>query len=137
MSVIDSVSFSSIYTFYNTSAGNYYIQTKHRNSIETWSKTGGESPTPGLFSSYNFTSRVSQEYGNNLILSGSKYCVFSGDIDQSGFIELDDIIKAYNAASVFASGYSSSDVTGDRMVDLDDVVLTHNNSGNFISKIVP
>jgi len=137
VSVIDSVTFSSIYTFYNTGAGNYYIQTKHRNSIETWSKTGGESLTPGLFSSYNFTSGSSQAYGNNLILSGSKYCVFSGDIDQSGMIELDDIILAYNAATIFTTGYSSSDVTGDRMVDLNDVVVTHNNSGNFVNKIVP
>lgn len=135
--VIDSVTFSAVYTFYNTPAGNYYIQTKHRNSLETWSRAGGQTLTPGLATSYNFTSGISQAFGNNSILSGTKYCLYSGDIDRNGFIELSDIIKSYNDASNFITGYQVSDVTGNGIVDLSDVILTNNNSSNFVNLVRP
>jgi hypothetical protein len=120
------------FSFANASnAVPYYIVVKHRNSIETWSSTGqtfaGDSAT------YNFTLSSTTAYGSNLKLMGTKYCVFSGDVLQDGFVDLTDITLVYNDASAFVTGYKASDVTGDNLTDLTDIVLTYNNSAAFVS----
>ncbi|MCY7361177.1 MAG: integrin alpha, partial [Ignavibacteria bacterium] len=51
--------------FANAPTGTYYIVIKHRNSIVTWSKAGGESLVKGISSNYNLSSSVSQAFGNN------------------------------------------------------------------------
>src|ERR1035438_4276375 len=59
----------------------YYIKLNHRNSIETWSSLvtfSNSNPT------YDFTTFQSQAYGNNLIQVGSKWCIYSGDVNQDG-----------------------------------------------------
>ena len=133
-STIDSISFSGLFNFNNSFSGNYYIVVKHLNCIETWSKNGGELlNTDGTLYNYDFTTANLQAYGNNLKLKGSKYCVYSGDINQDGFITLFDVIPIYNNASNFLSGrYLVTDLTGDGIVDLADVTLCYNNSSNFI-----
>src|SRR4029079_312811 len=45
-------------------ATNYYIVIKHRNSIETWSKT--VNAFSSNFLTYNFSTAVIQAYGDNL-----------------------------------------------------------------------
>lgn len=134
---IDSLTFTGAFTFQNLSSGNYYIQVKHRNCIETWSKSGGESFTTGVTKSYDFTTAASQAYSGNMILRGSKYCIYSGDPDQDGTVNLTDIINTYNAASVFTTGYVVTDINGDNSVDLTDVLFCYNNSTNFVTKITP
>ncbi len=132
--VIDSNSFSGLLNFSNAPTGNYYLAVKHFSSVETWSRSGGESLSNGFSTySYDFTNSISKAFGNNLKLKGSKYCLFSGDISQDGFITLFDVIPIYNDASNFVSGYYlNTDLTGDRIVDLADVTLCYNNSTNFI-----
>ena len=58
--VIDSMTFTGNFIFNNASSGTYYIVVKHRNSIETWSKPGGEILTQGSTMNYDFTSSQSQ-----------------------------------------------------------------------------
>lgn len=132
--LVDSLSFSSSLTFPTATSGNYYIVIKHYQCIETWSKSGGENIIlDGTFYNYDFTSSISQAYGNNLKQKGSKYCLFSGDINQDGYISLVDILPIYNDAKSFISGsYLVTDLTGDRVVDLTDITLSYNNSINFI-----
>ncbi len=120
------------FSFANASnAVPYYIVVKHRNSIETWSSAGvsfaGDSAT------YNFTLSSTAAYGSNLKLMGTKYCVFSGDVLQDGFVDLTDITLVYNDANTFVTGYKVSDVTGNNLTDLTDIVLTYNNSTAFVS----
>ncbi len=131
---IDSLSFSGLFKFLNASAGTYYISVKHFNSIETWSKTGGENlVADGSIYNYDITTSNTQAYGNNLKLKGGKYCLYSGDVNQDGYITLFDVIPIYNDASNFVSGrYLATDLTGDNIVDLTDVTLCYNNSTNFI-----
>ncbi len=133
-STIDSNSFTGSFIFYNASSGIYYISIKHLNSIETWSKAGGENLiTNGTIYYYDFTAASSQAYGNNLKLKGSKYCLFSGDVNQDGFITLFDVIPIYNDASSFITGrFLATDLTGDIIVDLTDVTLCYNNSTSFV-----
>ena len=135
--VIDSISFNGYFNFKNAPTGTYYIQIVHRNSIETWSRSGGESLTRGVLKNYDFTTSSSQAYGNNMTLKGIKYCIFSGDVNRDGFVNLTDIISVYNDAGIFASGYKVTDVNGDNITDLTDVIIAYNNSASFVNVIRP
>ncbi len=132
-SVIDSVSFKgSVRTLIPHNS--YYIVVKHRNSIETWSSS------PQYFEesiNYDFTSFSSQAYGNNQTPVNGKYCIFSGDENQDGAIDVSDNIDEFNDANLFASGYVKTDVDGDKFVDASDMIITYNNSLNFVSMISP
>ncbi|HMS33736.1 MAG TPA: choice-of-anchor B family protein [Ignavibacteria bacterium] len=136
---VDSINLSGNFKFSKAATGNYYIVVKYFNAIETWSRAGGEPLTAGgPVYSYDFTSAVSQAYGNNLLLKGSKYTMYSGDINKSGSIDLDDILYIYNDAGNFLSGIRIvSDLNADNLVDLSDITLSFNNSNNFISVKTP
>jgi len=134
--VIDSITFTGAFHFNNASSGSYYIEITHRNSIETWSKTAVSINT-GSTSDYDFTNSVAKAFGNNLILKGTKYCIYSGDVNQDGFVNLSDVILVYNDGANFVTGYKNTDVTGDNVSDLSDLIITFNNSSLFVSKIIP
>lgn len=135
--VFDSVTFNAPFVFKNAGTGTYYVQIIHRNLIEEWSKTGGESLTKGVTANYDFTTAQSQTYGNNSVLIGSKWCLFSGDVIKDGLIELTDMLAIYNDASVFSSGYITTDLTGDGLSDLSDILVVYNNASNFVTKQTP
>lgn len=52
--------------FYNTPSETYYIAITHRNSIETWSRKGGEPFVRGETMIYDFTTAQNKAYGGNL-----------------------------------------------------------------------
>jgi hypothetical protein len=137
--VINSNTFTGSFSISNATTGNYYISVKHRNTIETWSSSS-VSYTSLSTINYNFTNALSQAYGNNLVQADASpviYAVYSGDVNQDGFIDLTDVILVYNDASAFVTGYNSTDVNGDSISDLTDVIITYNNSIKFISVIRP
>ncbi|MEO6695897.1 MAG: hypothetical protein ABIO41_11925 [Ignavibacteria bacterium] len=130
-SILDSNGAGS-FTFSNAVNGTpYYIVVTHRNSIETWS-AAGQSFTAGNLT-YNFTSSSSQAYGNNLVLKGSKYCIYSGDVNQDDAVDATDLIQTYNASSIFSTGYLNTDINGDNFTDISDLILAYNNSSGFVS----
>ncbi|MEO8666837.1 MAG: M4 family metallopeptidase, partial [Ignavibacteria bacterium] len=126
---------SATFNFSNTPDGTYYVVVKHRNSIETWSANpvtiNGES------SHYDFTSASTQAYGENMMLVGKKWCIYSGDINHDGLIDLTDVIGIFNDASIFTTGYVVTDINGDNIVDLSDLTAVYNNSTSFVSSITP
>ncbi|MBK8983724.1 MAG: hypothetical protein IPM38_15745 [Ignavibacteria bacterium] len=136
-SILDSATLKCAPLFPNAPNGTYYLHIKHRNALETWSKSGGESYSVGNSLVYDFTSAQAQTYGNNSILKGTKYCVYSGDVDQDGTIDISDGSLIDNDAFNFASGYLPTDVNGDGLIDLTDGVYTDNNAANFVSKVTP
>lgn len=135
--ILDSVTFGSTVTFLNTNSGVYYVEVRHRNSIETWSRSGGEGYTLGSPFSYDFTTAQTQAYGSNMVLAGTRYCIYGGDVNQDGTVDATDAGAVDNDAANYASGYLPTDVNGDGAVDATDLALTDNNAANFISKITP
>ncbi|MBK8552095.1 MAG: exo-alpha-sialidase [Ignavibacteria bacterium] len=136
-SVVDSISASGTITFANAQTGTYYVVVTGRNILETWSKAGGEAYTRGTPFSYNFTTAANKAYGNNLILVGARYCIYSGDVIQNYVIDLNDILQINNAAGAFVTGFNVNDLTGNRIVDLSDVLIAFNNSSNFVIRKSP
>lgn len=120
----------------NSNTGlNYYLVLKHRNSLETWSSESISFLKDSL--NYDFTKTNSGSYGNNLIQKGAKWTLYSGDVNQDGFIDLSDNSLVYNDLINFTSGYKNTDVNGDNMTDLNDLTLTYSNSISLISVIRP
>ncbi|MBK8552592.1 MAG: hypothetical protein IPL53_16595 [Ignavibacteria bacterium] len=137
--LIDPVTFTGSFSLSNAVSGSYYIQTKHRNSLETWSAfpviyaMGGNSE-------YDFTLSQYLAFGNNLKQVNSspyKFAMYSGDVNQDGYIDLSDIVRISNDAADFIDGYVNSDVNGDEITDLSDIIITVNNSNKFVSVIRP
>lgn len=135
--VLDSLSLTSVLNFYNTATGNYYIVFRHRNSLETWSRSGGESFTFGMNTNFDFTTSASQAYGNNMTYKGVRYCIFGGDINQDGIIDASDLSEIDNAAYNAETGYTLTDLNGDLFVDGSDMLIADNNSANSVVKITP
>ena len=130
--IVDSATLNTQSIFGCIPQGNYYIVVRHRNSIETWSKPGGEQLYPGVNYTYDFTSSQSQAYGNNLKLIGTKWCIYTGDVTQSGFIDALDMMNVDNDIFVFRTGYVPTDLNGDNFVDIDDLGMIDNNVRRWI-----
>ena len=138
-SVIDSVTFSGTFRFYNSPAGNYLISVKHRNSIETWSAYSvpffiyGDMP-------FDFIYLQESAYGNNMIFVGQTfypYAIYSGDVNQDGVVDGTDAALIDNDAANFGSGYLPTDLNGDDVTDGSDAVIADNNAANFVTVIRP
>ena len=125
--VIDSITFIASFTFKNAPSGDYYLAIVHRNSIETWSKTGGENYTRGTTTTYDFTSANTQAYGNNLKLKGGRYCMYSGDVNGSGVINSTD--RTLIRSNVGQTGYIRFDLDGNGVVNSADRTIVRNNTG--------
>jgi len=133
--LLDSATLNAACVFVNATNGIYYIQTKHRNSIETWSRAGGETYSTTNTLNYNFTSSAPQAFGSNQVqvdASPLRFAIYSGDVFQDGVIDGSDAGIVDNAASNFESGYVVSDVNGDRFVDGSDASIVDNNAFNFV-----
>ncbi len=125
-------------TFYFGNAVNgtsYYVVVNHRNSIETWSASTHSFTGDTL--SYDFTTGASAAYGNNQEPVGSRWTIFSGDINKDGSVDLSDLSLVYNDAASFVSGYVLTDVNGDLLTDLNDLLDVYENASKFVAVIQP
>ncbi len=139
-SLIDTVSFTGAFRFFNAPDGIYYIVIKHRNLIETWCKSGGVTFTSGTIMNYDFTSSLSQAYGNNMTqvdVSPLRFAIYSGDENQDGVVDLSDVLNVFNNANAFVTGYDPSDMNGDNVTDLKDVLIAYNSSYKFVGVVRP
>ena len=116
-------------------ATTYYLVVKHRNSIETWSKTGQVFSSANLV--YDFTTDSAKAYGDNLNKKGTKWCIYSGDVNQDGLVDITDVSIVDTDNLNFATGYRVTDMNGDNLIDLTDVIIADVNKSNFVSKITP
>ncbi|HMS34069.1 MAG TPA: right-handed parallel beta-helix repeat-containing protein [Ignavibacteria bacterium] len=131
---VDTVNYFGQFAFTAALSNYYYIVVKHFNSIEIWSKAGGESlvSNSAITNPFSFITDASQAYGNNLILTRTRYCMYSGDINQDGFVDNTDLIAITNDVNDFVSGIRlATDLTGDDFVDTRDLIRCYNNSSVF------
>jgi endonuclease I len=124
-------------TFPASAIGNaYYIVVKHRNSIETWSA----SPiTISAVTSYDFSNGISKAYGSNQSAVGNgQYALFSGDINQDGYIDGSDYpdFDADSQNGIFGI-YIATDLNGDGYVDGSDYPFFDANSQYGLYSITP
>ena len=128
-----------VFSFANAVNGvNYYLQLKHRNSLETWSKT--VQTFTGNSLTYNFTTANTQAFGNNMKqvdASPVRFAIYGGDVNQDGTVDATDLSAIDNDAQGFVSGYVVTDLNGDNFVDGTDFAIADNNAGNFVSIIRP
>lgn len=134
--VFMSTSGNSVISFLNTGNETKYITLRHRNSLDTWSNSGVTFKIDSTIN-YNFTTAANKAYGNNLILSDGKYCMYNGNANGDPGIDLTDIVLVYNAGSIFTVGYVKTDATGDNFVDLNDLIITQNNATLFATTLTP
>lgn len=137
--VISKVNFTGKFYFNNAPSGSYYLDIRHRNSIETWS-TSPMNFTRNVNTNYDLTTSANKAYGNNMILidnSPVRYSIYSGDTNQDGIVDATDALLIDNDANNYLTGYLNTDVNGDYSVDATDALLVDNNSNNFVSKITP
>ncbi|MFZ1321910.1 MAG: hypothetical protein WAT71_10170 [Ignavibacteria bacterium] len=138
ISVINSAG-SGVFNFNEALDGiNYYIDLRHRNSIETWSATAN-SFTAGSYS-YDMRLFPVMSYGSNVTqvdLSPVRYAIYSGDVTQDGTVDLTDVSLIDNDAFNFETGYLVTDINGDLVIDVADAVFADNNAFNFVGKIIP
>lgn len=135
--IIDSITFSGQFNFSIAQTGDYFLILKHKNSIETWSKASGVQLISGISLNYDFSAADSQSYGNNLINVDGKWCIFSGDINQDGIVDLSDVGLIDLENLNFICGYTITDLNGDYIVDISDLSIADSNNLQFISKITP
>jgi hypothetical protein len=133
--VLNTAGIGNFYFSYAVKGTSYFLAIKHRNSIETWSSVTYSFASSALI--INLTSAKSQALGGNIILKGSRWCIYSGDVNQDGLVDLTDMIFLDNGRLNNLSGYVDADINGDGIVDLNDIIIVDNNNSIYISKITP
>ena len=139
ISTVDSITFTGSFQFTQPN-GTYYIVIRHRNTIETWSKSGGEAFTSGSTMNYDFTDLITKAFSSNMKqvdTSPLTFGIYSGDVNQDGLVEATDLSMVDNESANFSTGYIPEDVTGDGIVDGSDGLITGNNAANFVSSVTP
>lgn len=139
VSVINRFDMYGSFTFANAQSGSYYLQVRHRNTLETWSALPLDY-IRGAITNYDFTVSAGQAYGNNLVLAdGSplRYAMFGGDVNQDGIVDANDAGAADNDIYNVITGYVITDVTGDGFVDGSDGLLIDNNAFAFVTSVTP
>ena len=82
---------------------------------------------------YDFSSLQSKAYGGNIhALGDGFFAIWSGDVNQDGFIESSDYSSVENSSQLFLFGYVNDDLTGDGIVESADYSLIENNSQLFL-----
>ncbi len=116
--------------------GNYYIVTKHRNSLETWSAAPVSFASSGHVN-YSFVTSSTQAYGGNMKSLGGYMVIYSGDVNGDGIIDGTDMLLIDNLSSGYSIGYLNEDVNGDGLIDGTDMSFVENNSQVYIQVMKP
>jgi len=108
----------------------------NRNHIETWS--AAPVSFVGSVIDYDFSDAASKAYGDNQKnLTAGIYGLYTGDENQDGSIDSNDLGDVDNDSAMFIGGYVSTDVNGDGIVDSNDLGIVDNNSAAFIFVMTP
>lgn len=132
VAVLDSLTFVANFIFENAPSGSYYLVIDHRNSLETWSRVGGEILTVGDMTLYNFTTESSRAFGNNMKIVNGRWCLISGDVNKDGVINAEDRAILWNFRNQV--GYRVEDLNGDGIVNATDRGIVWNNTNKAVQR---
>ena len=76
----------------------------------------------------DFTTSSNKAFGNNLKLVGSKYCIYSGDVNQDGIIASQDLNSVFTDNTNGITGYTATDLNGDMYTESDDLIKVFMNN---------
>lgn len=111
-------------------SGNYMIDIKHRNGLQTWGNLITLGATPAT---YNFTLDPCSTWEcAELEIEPGIYAFYSGDINQDDNIDLLDLPGIEADIEIFNFGYTENDLNGDGNVDLLDLPVLEDNIANFV-----
>ncbi len=113
----------------------YYLIIRHRNSVAIWSATAIVMEGNNLY--VDFTTSITSAYGQNLLSDGVHALIYSGDINQDGYVDVNDILNVESCASAFQKGYLTEDINGDGLIDAEDLIIVDNNSARHIVVLGP
>jgi len=137
--VVNKNTFTGKFFFRTAPTGNYYLDVRHRNSIETWSASPvGLTRNTNVV--YDFTNASLKAYGSNMIQVDNaplRFGIYSGDENQDGNVDITDVIDIFNDMNALLEGYVKTDITGDYIVDSADLLLAFNNSNNIVAVVTP
>lgn len=116
--------------------GSYYITIKTRNHVETSSAVGVS--FAGSIIDYDYSANAAQAYGNNqVLLSAGVYGLYSGDLNNDGFVNTSDRSIIATDINAGLTGYVMTDLNGDGFVNTTDrsILATSLNAG--VTKSLP
>ncbi|MEI8205012.1 MAG: hypothetical protein WCH34_18485, partial [Bacteroidota bacterium] len=118
------------FTVPSTINGDYYIQVRNRNHLETWSADVVSFNTGSNPVEYDFTTSADKAYafeGGDLLpqvmVAPGIYAFYVGDVNQDGIIDSGDFGLFSADNEITAYGYLPTDFNGDGFVDSSDFGL--------------
>jgi hypothetical protein len=113
---------------------NYFISIRNRNSLETWSSIPLNLQA---IANYNFADSMNRAFSNGSntpmqALGSNRFALYSGDVNQDGTIDFQDLQVAENKSAEFSFDYDKTDLNGDGATDLIDLQIAENNGSLFI-----
>jgi hypothetical protein len=124
----------SLTTIPGSLAENYFVVIKHRNHLETWSQSFS---LAGSLVNYNFTDAINKAWGDNMVLVGSNYCLYTGDTNNDEYVDAFDLIITFNLNRLSGFGYQVSDINADGFVDVFDLIKVFNNNRKGVGMNTP
>jgi hypothetical protein len=118
-----------------TYSGSYYVTVKHRNSIAIVSAQPESFAVSPL--ELDFRLEGTSFMDNMETLPQGLRLMYSGDPNQDGFINYDDVVLIEFDAGNFLTGYFPADINGDGMIDSGDLISVDNNARRNISAVFP
>ena len=117
--------------------GLHYIVIKHRNALETWSAVPVQ--MGGTAFPYDFSTAANKAYADNMAeVEAGVWAIYSGDLNQDGFIDGNDFPGFDNDSfNGVAGSYQATDMNGDGFVDGNDFPVFDINSFNGLSVVHP
>ncbi len=118
-------------------SGSYYIVINHRNHVQVYSQNA-VAIASGT-NSYSFTSAASQAAGSNMVLlANGQYGMYSGDVNQDGYVDSFDYgVFDTDAQNNITGTYVATDLNGDGYVDSFDYGLMDTNTQNNVTVSIP
>jgi len=113
----------------------YFIVVKHRNALETWSAASQTFTSNTL--TYDFTTGSIKAYGNNLKLVGSKWCIYGGDVNQDGFVNINDVNSVFTSNVNGTTGYVPTDLNGDNFTEVEDLNIVFKSNVLGVERMRP